>query len=133
MRTLDAIILLLEQRGVGLGGTNIFAGSDAALPDVDTEFLTINETAGRPPVGIHNSIALRQPAFQIVSRAGEYLPAGNLLELAYNALGGKEPISNLLVGDVFFLSLRPTSEPFSLPPDARNRVRLAFNVNSVRR
>lgn len=133
MRTIDAIILRLTQQGaVGPGGI-IFAGSDASLPDDDAGFLSVNETAGRPPLGAHNTSSLRQPAFQIVARAGEYPVAGDLLELAYNALGGKEGLSNVLIGDVFFLTIRPTTDPFSLPPDARSRVRLAFNVNSVRR
>lgn len=133
MRTLDAIVLRLENLGLGSGGTTIFAGSDVAVPNGPGPFISILETAGRPPLGAHNTSSLRQPGFQIVGRGDIYPDVGTLVDQAYAALGGVDGLANILLGDVFFLTIRPAGEPFNLPNDAQGRVRIAFNVNTIRR
>ena len=134
MESIEAVVTLLEQGAAGVGGTTIFAGSDVNLPTESTPpFITVLQTAGRPPIGVHNSTSLRQPAFQIVVRGDIYTDVQDVTKQAFEALGGIQGLSNILVGDVFFLSMRPSSEPFDLTPDAQQRVRLAFNVNALRR
>lgn len=133
METIDAVALRLEQEGVGAGGTTIFMGSDVNFPGNVSAFISIMQTAGKPPIGVHNSTSLRQPALQITARGDRYGDVQILVADAYSALGGDEGLSDILIGDVFFLSMRPSSELFDLPPDAQGRVRIAFNVNALRR
>jgi hypothetical protein len=133
MRTMDAIILRLEQRAIGVGGETIFAGADASLPGGPGPFVTVSETGGRPPIAAHNTTSLHQPSLQLVAR-GDLMPdVGTLVDQMHKIMGGDVGLSNILIGDVFFLYIRPTGEPFQLPNDAQGRVRLAFNINSMRR
>jgi hypothetical protein len=133
VRTMDAIGQRLQDQGVATPGTTLFAGSDVNIPPGPGPILTIAETPGQAPIGAHNTTSIRQPAPQITARGDEYPAVAALLELAYTALGGTNGLSNILIGDVFFLWLRPAGEPFQLPNDAQGRVRLAFNVKSARR
>lgn len=133
MESIEAVALRLENQNVGAGGTTIFYGSDVNFPTGPTAFISILQTAGRPSIGAHNASALRQPGFQITSRGDLYTEALALLAQAYTALGGDQGLSDILIGDVFFLSMRPSSEFIDLPPDANQRVRIAFNVSSLRR
>ncbi len=126
MTPLEAILSRLQTQGVGIPGTNIFAGTTASLPESNAGFLTITETGGLPPVATHNDglVSLRRPSFQVVARAGDYRVASTLIRAAYEALA----FSNTTVGDKFFLTSVPIQEPFSLANDGNGRARLAFNV-----
>jgi len=70
---------------------------------------------------------VRQPWFQIAARADLYEAAAALVDRAYAALNG----SNLLVGDVFFLSCRAVNEPAGLGTDANARPIVSFNLATV--
>lgn len=133
MRTADAAVLRLVDRGVAVMDENVFIGSDVVLPPGPGPFITVMETAGRGPIPVHNAKALRQPALQLTVRGDLMSDVEPLVELSYDALGGDPQIANELIGDVFFLWMRPASDIFSLPNDAEGRVRLAFNVNFLRR
>jgi hypothetical protein len=133
MRTLDAIALRLEEHGIAVGGTTLFVGSDVDIPEGGGPYVSLNETGGRAPIGLHNSKSLRRPNIQVTVR-GEYYPVvGDLVDRAFVALGGEQGLSNIQIGDIFFLTMRPTSEPYQLTNDALQRVRLAFNVATMRR
>lgn len=134
MRTLDALILRLEQRGTGVAGVDIFAGTDVNLPDQGSPaFLTLVESAGNPPIGTHNAGSLRRPGIQVTARGDLYPEVAALAERAFEDLGGKDGLTNILLGDVFFLWIRPSSDLFSLPVDAKERVRVSFNLGMTRR
>jgi hypothetical protein len=111
-------------------GKTIFAGTDADIPTTGS-FLTIIETGGESPIGTHNEghTALRRPGFQVTARATDYRDTSALIQLAYNA----SRASNVLIGDVYFLTIRPEQEPFGLPLDKNGRSRMAFNVATTRR
>jgi hypothetical protein len=126
-----ALISRLETLSIGVGGETIFLGSQADLPNTAEGLLTIIETGGFRPLGSHNdgSVSLRRPSFQVSARAIEYDIAVALLRQAYAAY----TFTNLLVADVFFLLVAPTSDILSLPNDAVGRSRLAFNIDTVHR
>lgn len=133
MSLITAAAQRLVDRGVGIGGTTIFAGTDVDLPASGTPaILTLLQTGGEAPAGTQNDgpAVLRKPRFQVTARADVYDDALALAELAWAALGGKPPIANLRIGDVFVLWMRPISDFLDLPIDANARVRIAFNVGA---
>lgn len=133
MSLITAAVLRLVDRGVGVGGTTIFAGTDVDLPTSGTPaILTLLQTGGESPEGTHQdgAAALRKPRFQATARADVYDDALALAEAAWAALGGKPPIVNLSIGDVFLLWMHPISDFIDLPIDANARVRIAFNVGA---
>lgn len=132
-RTLDALVKIAENANVGTGGTSIFAGTDVDFPNGPGPFLSLLETPGKPPVGAHNASSLRQPGIQVTARGDEYPTVAAMLELALLAYGGEQALVNIEVENVFFLTIRPSSEPFTLPNDAQGRVRIAFNLSAIRR
>lgn len=131
MRVLDAFVARLEAQGLGTAGTTIFAGSDVDLPSEGSALLTLVETGGRAAVGTHaDPIAIRQPSLQLTARADLYQDAVTLLDQAIDAL----TVTNLTIGDLFFLWIRPLQSPLNLPIDAQGRVRVATNfASAVRR
>jgi hypothetical protein len=131
MTTIEAFVVRLQQ--VGIANGIIFAGSDIVIPKGQGPYVSLLATPGRPPIGVHNSTSLRQPSIQLTVRGGTFPTVASLSEQCYNAMGHDPKIVNLLIGDVFFLSINPEQEPFSLPNDAVGRIRLAFNVLSLRR
>jgi len=134
VRTIDAVASIIETAGIAVAGITLFAGSDADLPRISGALITLVESGGGPPVGIHNSRALRQPSIQLTVRGDIYTEITTMLELAYIACGGGEvPLANFSVGDAFFLWMHPAQEPFQLLNDAQGRVRLAFNIDFLRR
>jgi hypothetical protein len=129
MLPIEAIIARLESIPGMTGGTNIFGGTSAVLP-TGISYLTVADTGGRGPWGPHSEkIAIRRPSFQITAHAPSYLDAAALAEQAFALLA----INNMLIGDVFFLSITPRQEPFALPLDASQNNRLAFNIDTERR
>jgi hypothetical protein len=128
---LEAVIAYYESQGVGVGGETIFVGTEAALPEPGESpgFLTIVETGGRPPIAIHNAGSLKQPSFQITARHEDYRVATALIDAAFAV----SEVSDKLMGDVFFLSMRPNQSPFPQTNDGVGRVRKTFNVNTVHR
>ena len=136
MRPLETITLRLEQRGVGVRGKNIVWGTGADLPTTEPWIVSVTETGGRGPMDTHNSGSIKQPTFQVVARAADARVAAAKIDAAYAALGGGDKanqIANLVIGDVFWLWIKPRSEPFTLTPDTNNRNRIAFNIEGLRR
>jgi hypothetical protein len=134
VRTIDAMIIRLETKNVGVSGSTIFAGSDINIPVAgDPPLLTLAEAGGPEPTRFHNTASLRHPTIQVTSRGDIYDDVAALLDNAWNALGGDEPIVNVTIGDVFFLTMHPIGEIMQLPVDANQRVRLVFNVAMTRR
>ena len=137
MTSIEAIIQRLADLGLGVPGhraddqVGIFAGTESDLPTHKNGFYTIIETGGRPPVGTHNEghLAIRRPSFQITARAQRYTVAR---ALAGGAMAGLT-MTNVQIGDRFFLDARPAQDLFSLPNDANGRVRVVFNLETTHR
>lgn len=137
MTAMDALIQRLVDLGLGIAsGPNItiFAGTESNLPPYASSangFYTIIETGGRPPIGTHNEghLTLRRPTFQVTARAQRYTIAR---DLAGGAMAGLT-MSNVQIGDRFFLDARPAQDLFSLPLDGNGRVRVAFNLETTHR
>lgn len=129
MRTIDAIAVRIKQRGVA---TVVYKGSDVVIPAGDGPFVSLIETAGRL-TQVHNASSILEPAIQVTVRGGKFDATGAIVDLAWDELGGKDKIVNMLIGDVFFLWLHPVQPPFQLPNDPQGRVRLSFNLALARR
>lgn len=129
MRIVKALAALLAARGAGTLGVSVFA-VPATMPTGAAGFLTIEETGGAAALGTHEDpMAIRRPAFQIVARKGtDYSAARDLADLAFDAFS--KNTSNLTAGDVFFLSIRPIQDIFSLGLDPAGRPRAAFNIET---
>lgn len=128
MRPIDAYLARLESAGCGIGGTTIFVGADVNLPDGPGPFLTLIETGGIASVGTHQEpTAIRQPYVQATARGDLYDATAALADRTFDALN----VSNLQIGDLFFLWIRPVQNPFQLPNDANGRVRLVTNFGSA--
>jgi hypothetical protein len=123
-----AVLTLLEQAGIGVQGESLFAGTQSDLPDTGT-YLTVTQTGGFSPVGIHNSTSLRRPSFQIMGQGDSSQDVSTMLEAAFNVT----MLANKQVGGVFFLFMWPEQDPFSLSSDPAERVRMAFNVETLTR
>lgn len=133
MSVIDAIVTRLHDAGVGQRDVNIFAGGDAYIPVGPGPFISLIDTQGRAPIPGHNHSTLRRPTTQLTVRGDLYLEVETMIEAAYVALGGTNPIVNTTIGGVFFLTLFPQQDHFQLPNDLQGRVRLAFNLNITRR
>lgn len=136
MRAIDSVLARLQARGVGVPGTTLFKGTGADLSGAGA-IVTVTETGGQKPVTTHRHGSIKQPSFQVVARNAEYKLAEAKIDQAYLALGGQRngvayaPIANVLIGDVFWLFIRPSSEPFTLAVDGQGRSRLAFNIDTA--
>lgn len=129
MRTIEAVALRIKQRGVA---TAAYQGSDVVIPGGDGPYVSLIETAGRT-IDMHNTSSILQPSIQVTVRGGKFGPTGAMADLAWEELGGKEKLVNVLIGDVFFLWLHPAQPPFQLTNDPQGRVRLTFNLAIARR
>lgn len=129
MRPLESVLLRLEQQGVGVQGTTLFAGTGVDVPNSGT-IVTVTETGGQAPQKTHNSGMLRQPSFQIVARSTDYRLASAKADAAWLALAN---VINMTIGGIYWLWMRPEGEVFTLPVDANGRNRVAFNIETVRR
>lgn len=131
MRALDAIIAKCVDLGVD--SQNIFGGTDVDIPGGGGPYLSVLETGGPPPVSTHNAGVLQTPSFQFTARGDLYPAVAALIDIVYRGFGGTQSLSNVDLSGVFFLWIRPTASPMSLPLDANMRVRLAVNIRTCHR
>jgi hypothetical protein len=131
--TIDAIITRLVDMNVGARDVSIFAGGDVYVPGGPGPFISLSGAPGRAPMPGHNHSTLRRPSIQLSVRGELYTAVETMIEAAYVALGGTNPIANTTIGGVFFLTMYPQQDHFQLPNDSLGRVRLAFNLNITRR
>ena len=127
--TLAALVTRLEGLGLGTGGTDLFYGSSAKVPDGNGPITTLREVPGLPPHGIHDGTGTdyRRPFVQVIVRGARenYTAVETLATAIYAALS----FVDVTVGGVRFLKCRPQQEPFDFGLDGTNsRVRIGFNV-----
>lgn len=132
-RPIDAILTRLQTRGVGVKGTTLFQGTGADIPNSGT-IIIVTETGGPGPMETQNAGSIKQPSFQVVAQSNDPRLVGPKIDAAYLALGGSDQyIRNVSIDGIFWLWIKPMSEPFVLPPNANGNSRAAFNVESCRR
>lgn len=114
-------------------GTNLFKGPKAALPEGRGPYVSLIRTGGLGAEGTHNSVdvpAYERPTAQIVVRATDYDVAEAMAQQLYDLLW---PVGNQFINGTWWRELNVRSEPFDLPPDEKGRVRIAFNIDCVKR
>lgn len=128
------LIVLLQSAGLGLiYGTNLFKGPKAKIPAGDGPFVSLIRTGGLGSEGTHNSVdvpAYERPTAQIIVRATNYDDAETMAQQLYDFLW---PIQNQEINGTWWRELNVRSEPFDLPPDEKDRPRIAFNIDCVKR
>jgi len=132
---LDDLVWLIEQAGLGTYGTDLFKGTKAAIPITGAgPFTTLIATGGASPEGTHNMTDLPayvHPSAQIVVRAELYDVAEAHVKALYELL---YPIRNRMVNGTWWRQVTYLqSEALDLGRDDNGRVRLAFNIDVVKR
>lgn len=130
----EDLIYLFEHSPIGLTyGTNLFKGPKAEFPLGDGPFMSIIKTGGLGAEGTHNSVdgpAYERPTAQLVFRGVDYDPAEALADAVYAFVF---PIRNQFINRTWWRELHPRTEPFDLPNDEQDRIRIAFNIECVKR
>lgn len=130
----DLIALLTNEPSLGLSyGVNLFKGPKARLATGDGPIVSIFRTGGSGDEGTHNATfvpAYERPTAQIVARATDYDVAEDMALRLHAFLW---PIQNTFIEGTWWRELNVRSEPFDLPLDEKQRARLAFNIDCVKR
>jgi hypothetical protein len=84
----EEIVSILEDAGVGTFNVNIFATSNAVLPEErESVYLKLRETGGIRDEEIHNEVGkYRRPTMSITAVGPDYEAARTLAEAAHAAL-----------------------------------------------
>jgi hypothetical protein len=128
MTVAEALRLLLESKGIGVAGETLFLSDQNIPEDDETIYYNIHQTGGRFEIETHeDSGSIPEPFFQLTARHGRHIESLRAMEEAWEKLV-KPKIANEVVGDKFFLWIRPSTPPFELPPDPSQRRRVAFNI-----
>lgn len=127
------LVWLIEQASLGVYSIDLFRGSLAIIPEGPGPITTIMETGGTSPEGTHNLAtvpAYVKPSAQIIVRAEDYDVAYNrsweLFLLIY-------AVKNRFVNGTWWREVQMVQEPFDLLADEKERARVAFNFNAVKR
>lgn len=125
MALLDALGARLQTDGVGTLGTTIFLGYMPPTPDA---LVVIYEGRGNGPEHTFGNsvLAVERPLIRIIARGArnDYPAARTLMESARNSLGD---IRNETVSGVNFMCVTPTSDPYPLRLDDKERALMALD------
>ena len=131
MTLLDDLGTYLQTQAVGTLQTPLFKGGlpmDSPLAPVHDAIMALVETAGLPPVHIHNqqSASWERPAVQVIVRgnAYDYQEARTRAQAAFDALDG---LANITLGATYYLSIQALQSPFFLRSDEAGRPVIVFN------
>lgn len=135
MPWLADIITVLEGASVGTFNADLFASTMADVPLLASGVPTVAvvETGGTAPDNTQNATvtpAYLQPGAQVMVRGGDYVATMAKARAAYNALFA---VRNQFINSGWYVSIRPTQEPFDLGVDDRGQARVAFNVLGKKR
>lgn len=126
MALLDSLGARLQADGVGTVGTNIFLSFMPPTPDA---VVVIYEGRGNGPehtfgVGV---VAVERPLIRLIARAArnDYPAARTLMDLARNSLGD---IRNETISGVKFMCVTPTSDPYPLRLDDKERAQMGLDL-----
>jgi hypothetical protein len=128
------LVFFLEQAPLGLTyGVNVFKGPKAKIPDGNGPYVSIIRATGLGSEGTHNSVnvpAYEQPGAQILVRATDYDVAERMAQSLYDLLW---PVQNQFINGTWWRMLNCKGEIYDLPPDEKQRARVAFNIGCVKR
>ena len=127
----DEIIALLEAKGIGVFGTNMFVGSKAIIPVGDGPFLVVVETGGTGATRVQNQkgAKTRRPTAQVSVRGASGPTSRVMAEEAYQALDG---VTNELIAGTFYQSITVRGDLANLGEDDSGRTFLSFNIDAER-
>lgn len=109
-------------------GTDLFFGSGAEIPSVETPLVSVIITAGPPEIRFQTGSYVR-PGAQITCRAKEYTDARDMAYNVYRALAG---VRNRTVAGTWYREIYPVQEPFDNGLDDQDRVQFVFNIVAVK-
>lgn len=122
----------LVAQGVGVYGMNIFIGSKAAIPTGDGPYLSISETGGSAPSLTQNG-STTNPSAQVSCCAATMSAARTMLQLAYDAFGGADGLTNIDLTGVRYLRLKPVQDINDIGLDGAGRPMVAFNIDAEKK
>ena len=126
MALLDALGDRLVADGVGTLGTTIFLGFMPPTPDA---VVVIYEARGNGPEHTFGAgvLAVERPLIRIIARAArnDYPAARTLMASARSSLGD---IRNETISGVKFMCVTPTSDPYPLRLDDKERALMGLDL-----
>ena len=125
---LSEIALHLELSGVGVRGTDLFAGEIPA--NAPPHAIGLLETGGGAPVFVHNQnrrIA-ETPGFQVRVRDPDYEAARQKIEAIAESLTFRDRV----LSGVRYLSVLPTQSPLDLGRDGNEHHLLVCNFDVIK-
>lgn len=127
----DLLFYIEAQLGYKFG-TEMFRGPRAVMPNGDGPFTSIIENQGFAPEGTHNAAgaAYLNPSAQLLTRAAKYSVARTRAQQLWDLL---QPVQNQFIDGTWWRELHMQGEVFDLTPDEQGRVRVAFNIDAVKR
>lgn len=130
MAFLDETISLLEEADIGRAYEDIFAGSDAKLPETQATIVTVRDTGGFAGIRTHDvpGVAYEEPTAQLVARARTVSLAYEKARAAYNALW----ITNRTIKGTWYLEIVPTQPPFEMGKSVSGLPRYGFNFRALK-
>jgi len=127
------LVWLIEQASLGVYSIDLFKGSLANIPDGPGPITSIMETGGTQPEGTHTAAPLPayvRPSGQIIVRAEDYDVA---MARAWELFLLIAAVRNRMVNGTWWREVRMVQDPFDLLADEKERARIAFNFNAVKR
>jgi len=125
---LSEITQLLELNGIGVRGTDLFAGEIPA--HAPPTVIGLLETGGGPPQFVHNQNQrlTEAPSFQVLVRSVDYETARQKCEAIVRAL----TLRNQILSGVRYLSILPVQSPIDLGRDGNERHKVSCNFEVIK-
>lgn len=121
---LDDIALYLQQKGIGIIGTDIFKGQLPASPD---NAIALFEYAGEPQD--LTDANLEYPSLQVMVRNKNYAAGRQKIEQVRNTLHG---LAETTINNVRYLLIQAKQSPEVLPRDENGRAIFVCNFRIIK-
>ena len=133
MSMVKDIAELLESKGIGTVGTDIFYGQ---IPEKPDDIIGVFEYAGRPPSTLEQ---LDYPGLQIRARGEDYESVRSTMQIIQNLLirigdaDDDEYREGILLNDTLYFRMAPVQGPFPLGRDLKERMDFVQNYYVTKR
>jgi len=121
---LDDIALYLQQKGIGIIGTDIFKGQLPVSPD---NCIALFEYAGEPQD--LTDANLEYPGLQVLVRNKSYATGRQKIEQVRNVLHG---LTETTINNVRYLLIQAKQSPEALPRDENGRAIFVVNFRVIK-
>lgn len=121
---LDDIGLYLQQKGIGIIGTDIFKGQ---LPTTSDNAIALFEYAGEPQD--LTDANLEYPSLQVLVRNKSYATGRQKIEQVRNILHG---LTETTINNVRYLLIQAKQSPEALPRDENGRAIFVVNFRIMK-